>query len=287
MLSSSRPARRRGRGPATSLTPVRIPRRTCVGVEARGRCSGSPPRRTGRPTVAGQRRTLTGFPSPRADSTSEPSHPVTAGVKVISLPARSPGEGAERRTAAARVAGPSQQGVPCRCCPRPSRPSGPSPSGPCDEADARQAQLTKPPGSMGQLEDLGAQLSGIAGTCPPPLPQRPAIAVFAGDHGVHAQGVSPWPQEVTAQMVANLAAGGAVVNALARQVGASVTVVDVGVAADAARRAEPVAAQGRPRHSRPRRGSGHDPGAGPRRARGGHHRRCRTRRRRGRPARHR
>ena len=101
-----------------------------------------------------------------------------------------------------------------------------------DEADARQAQLTKPPGSMGQLEDLGAQLSGIAGTCPPPLPQRPAIAVFAGDHGVHAQGVSPWPQEVTAQMVANLAAGGAVVNALARQVGASVTVVDVGVAAD-------------------------------------------------------
>ena len=100
------------------------------------------------------------------------------------------------------------------------------------EADARQAQLTKPRGSMGQLEDLGAQLSGIAGTCPPPLPQRPAIAVFAGDHGVHAQGVSPWPQEVTAQMVANLAAGGAVVNALARQVGASVTVVDVGVAGE-------------------------------------------------------
>ena len=101
-----------------------------------------------------------------------------------------------------------------------------------DEADARQAQLTKPPGSMGQLEDLGAQLAGIARTCPPPVPQRPAIAVFAADHGVHAQGVSPWPQEVTAQMVANLAAGGAVVNALARQVGADVTVVDVGVAAD-------------------------------------------------------
>ena len=101
-----------------------------------------------------------------------------------------------------------------------------------DEADARQAQLTKPPGSMGQLEDLGAQLAGMARTCPPPVPRRPAIAVFAADHGVHAQGVSPWPQEVTAQMVANLAAGGAVVNALARQVGAGVTVVDVGVAAD-------------------------------------------------------
>ena len=100
------------------------------------------------------------------------------------------------------------------------------------EADARQGQLTKPPGSMGRLEDLGAQLAGIARTCPPPVPLRPAIAVFAADHGVHAQGVTPWPQEVTAQMVANLAHGGAVVNALARQAGASVTVVDVGVASD-------------------------------------------------------
>jgi nicotinate-nucleotide--dimethylbenzimidazole phosphoribosyltransferase len=100
------------------------------------------------------------------------------------------------------------------------------------EADARQAQLTKPPGAMGQLEDLGAQLAGISRTCPPPVPARPAVAVFAGDHGVHAQGVTPWPQEVTAQMVANLAGGGAVVNALARQVGASVTVVDVGVAGE-------------------------------------------------------
>ena len=95
----------------------------------------------------------------------------------------------------------------------------------------RQQVLTKPPGSLGELEDLGARLCGIAGACPPPVPVRPAVVVFAGDHGVHARGVTPWPQEVTAQMVANLAAGGAVVNALARQVGASVTVVDVGVAA--------------------------------------------------------
>jgi nicotinate-nucleotide--dimethylbenzimidazole phosphoribosyltransferase len=101
-----------------------------------------------------------------------------------------------------------------------------------EEADARQGQLTKPPGSMGRLEDLGSQLAGIARTCPPPVPLRPAIAVFAADHGVHAQGVTTWPQEVTAQMVANLAHGGAVVNALARQAGASVTVVDVGVAND-------------------------------------------------------
>jgi nicotinate-nucleotide--dimethylbenzimidazole phosphoribosyltransferase len=99
-----------------------------------------------------------------------------------------------------------------------------------DEADERQGRLTKPLGSMGRLEDLGAQLCGISGSCPPPVPGSPAIAVFAGDHGVHAQGVTPWPQEVTVQMVANLAAGGAVVNALASQVGASVTVIDVGVA---------------------------------------------------------
>jgi nicotinate-nucleotide--dimethylbenzimidazole phosphoribosyltransferase len=100
-------------------------------------------------------------------------------------------------------------------------------------ADARQARLTKPPGSMGRLEALGAQLAGITGVCPPPLPEPVAVAVFAGDHGVHAQGVTPWPQEVTVQMVANVCAGGAVVNALARQVGADVVVVDVGVVGDA------------------------------------------------------
>ena len=99
-------------------------------------------------------------------------------------------------------------------------------------ADARQALLTKPPGSMGRLENLGTRLAGIAGVCPPPLLEPVAVAVFAGDHGVHRQGVTPWPQEVTGQMVANVCAGGAVVNALARQVGAEVIVVDVGVAGD-------------------------------------------------------
>ena len=90
--------------------------------------------------------------------------------------------------------------------------------------------MTKPRGSLGVLEDVAARLAGIAGACPPPLPQPAAVAVFAGDHGVHAQGVSPWPQEVTAQMVANFLAGGAVVNAFAAQLGADVVVVDVGVA---------------------------------------------------------
>ncbi len=98
-------------------------------------------------------------------------------------------------------------------------------------ADARQGQLTKPAGSMGRLESLGSRLAGMYAVCPPPIPEPVVVAVFAGDHGVHAQGVSPWPQEVTVQMVANVATGGAVVNALARQVGASVCVVDVGVAA--------------------------------------------------------
>jgi nicotinate-nucleotide--dimethylbenzimidazole phosphoribosyltransferase len=91
--------------------------------------------------------------------------------------------------------------------------------------------MTKPPGALGVLEDVAAQLAGIAGTCPAPLPAPAAVAVFAGDHGVHAQGVTPWPQEVTAQMVANFLAGGAVVNAFAAELGAVVLVVDIGVAA--------------------------------------------------------
>jgi nicotinate-nucleotide--dimethylbenzimidazole phosphoribosyltransferase len=92
-----------------------------------------------------------------------------------------------------------------------------------------QARLTKPAGSLGALEDLSVRLAGLAGRCPPPMPEPAAVAVFAGDHGVHAQGVTPWPQEVTGQMVANFLAGGAVVNAFARQAGASLLVVDVGV----------------------------------------------------------
>src|SRR4029077_9688310 len=86
--------------------------------------------------------------------------------------------------------------------------------------------------SLGAREDVSVRLAGLAGACPAPLPEPACVAVFAADHGVHAQGVTPWPQEVTAQMVVNFLAGGAVVNAFAAQAGAEVTVVDVGVAAD-------------------------------------------------------
>ena len=99
-------------------------------------------------------------------------------------------------------------------------------------AREHQDRLTKPKGSLGGLEDVSVQLAGLAGVDPAPVPEPAVVVVFAADHGVHAQGVSPWPQEVTAQMVANIAAGGAVVNALAAQTGARVVVVDVGVAGE-------------------------------------------------------
>src|SRR5262249_1568538 len=90
----------------------------------------------------------------------------------------------------------------------------PADAGALAQARERQERLTKPSGSLGALEELSVRLAGVAGDCPPPLPQPAAVAVFAADHGVHAQGVTPWPQEVTAQMVANFLAGGAVVNAI-------------------------------------------------------------------------
>jgi nicotinate-nucleotide--dimethylbenzimidazole phosphoribosyltransferase len=97
-------------------------------------------------------------------------------------------------------------------------------------ADERQLNLTKPPGSLGQLESIGARLAAITGEVPPPVPEPAALGVFAGDHGVVDAGVTPWPREVTAQMIANVATGGAAVSVLARQAGLRVNVVDVGVA---------------------------------------------------------
>jgi nicotinate-nucleotide--dimethylbenzimidazole phosphoribosyltransferase len=109
---------------------------------------------------------------------------------------------------------------------------GPLDSAAMTAARERLDRLTKPQGSLGALEELSVRLAGLAGCCPPPMPEPAAVAIFAGDHGVHAQGVTPWPQEVTAQMVANFLAGGAVVNSFAAQAGAEVVVVDVGVRAE-------------------------------------------------------
>ena len=99
------------------------------------------------------------------------------------------------------------------------------------QARARQGILTKPPGSLGRLEELSIQLAGIQAK-PLPSTKQKAIVTMAGDHGVVAEKVSNWPQEVTAQMVYNFLGGGAGINVIARQVGARVIVVDMGVATE-------------------------------------------------------
>ncbi|CAI8745010.1 Nicotinate-nucleotide--dimethylbenzimidazole phosphoribosyltransferase [Pseudomonas sp. IT-P258] len=96
-----------------------------------------------------------------------------------------------------------------------------------EQAQARQRQLTKPAGSLGQLEALAVQLAGMQGRVKPSLEQV-WIAIFAGDHGVVAEGVSAFPQEVTGQMLLNFVSGGAAISVLARQLGASLEVVDLG-----------------------------------------------------------
>ncbi len=106
--------------------------------------------------------------------------------------------------------------------------------GPLDEAAmaaarARQDNLTKPRGSLGRLEALSIHLAGITGQARPRIEHK-VIITMAGDHGVVAEGVNAYPQEVTAQMVYNFLRGGAGINVLARHVGARVVVVDMGVA---------------------------------------------------------
>ncbi|MFH1646146.1 MAG: nicotinate-nucleotide--dimethylbenzimidazole phosphoribosyltransferase [Chloroflexota bacterium] len=98
-------------------------------------------------------------------------------------------------------------------------------------ARARQDSLTKPPGSLGRLEEISVRLAGIQGRARPVVENK-AIITMAGDHGVVAEKVGNWPQEVTAQMVANFLRGGAGINVLARQAGARIIFVDLGVASD-------------------------------------------------------
>jgi nicotinate-nucleotide--dimethylbenzimidazole phosphoribosyltransferase len=108
--------------------------------------------------------------------------------------------------------------------------------GPLDEeamraASAREDNLTKPHGSLGRLEELAIRVAGITGRARPKLPRK-AVIVMAADHGVAREGVSAYPQEVTAQMVLNFLAGGAAINVLAKRAGARVVVADMGVAGE-------------------------------------------------------
>jgi nicotinate-nucleotide--dimethylbenzimidazole phosphoribosyltransferase len=96
-------------------------------------------------------------------------------------------------------------------------------------AEARQAQLTKPAGALGRLEDIAIRLAALQGT-EQPCVDRVHVTVFAGDHGVAAEGVSAFPQAVTAEMVKNFARGGAAISVAARTLGASLEVINLGTA---------------------------------------------------------
>ena len=100
-----------------------------------------------------------------------------------------------------------------------------------EAARARQDDLTKPRGSLGQLEAISIRMAGITGEATPTLKDK-VVTTMAGDHGVVAEGVSAYPSEVTPQMVYNFLAGGAAINVLGEHVGARVVIVDMGVAAD-------------------------------------------------------
>jgi nicotinate-nucleotide--dimethylbenzimidazole phosphoribosyltransferase len=104
-------------------------------------------------------------------------------------------------------------------------------------AAERQAQLTKPAGSLGQLEDVSIRIAGMTGRLDPSLGDA-VVFTLAADHGVAAEGVSAYPREVTPQMVLNFIRGGAAINVLARALGARVVVADIGVDADLPNQAE-------------------------------------------------
>ena len=100
-----------------------------------------------------------------------------------------------------------------------------------DAASARQGTLTKPPGSLGELESLAVRLAGLQGR-PQPRADRVWIAVFAGDHGVAAEGISAFPQVVTGEMLRNFAGGGAAIAVLARELDATLEVINLGTVND-------------------------------------------------------
>ncbi len=107
----------------------------------------------------------------------------------------------------------------------------PADVGAMSRAEARQLTLTKPPGSLGRLEQVSIRLAGMFGTERPSIGGK-AVIIAAGDHGVVAQGVTGYPQEVTAQMVLNFLSGGAAISVISRQLGIRQVIVDAGVASD-------------------------------------------------------
>ncbi len=108
---------------------------------------------------------------------------------------------------------------------------GPADADAMRRAEARHLTLTKPPGSLGRIEEVSIRLAGIFGTERPVI-RGSAVIVAAGDHGVVAQGVTGYPQAVTAQMVRNFLAGGAAVSVMSRMLGLRQIVVDAGIASD-------------------------------------------------------
>lgn len=110
-------------------------------------------------------------------------------------------------------------------------PAARADAGAREAAKARQSRLTKPPGALGRLEDVAIHLAALQGT-EQPCVDRVHITVFAGDHGVAAEGISAFPQAVTAEMVKNFAGGGAAISVAARALGASLEVINLGTAFD-------------------------------------------------------
>ena len=100
-------------------------------------------------------------------------------------------------------------------------------------AQTRQSQLTKPPGSLGRLEEIAIQLAALQGTVQPSV-QRVQITIFAGDHGIACEGVSAFPQSVTSQMIKNFAQGGGAINVLARTLNAQMEIINLGTVHDTA-----------------------------------------------------
>jgi nicotinate-nucleotide--dimethylbenzimidazole phosphoribosyltransferase len=103
-----------------------------------------------------------------------------------------------------------------------------------DAAEERLASLATPPGALGDVGALAVRLAGMSGRCPPPVPCRPALLVATGDHGVHAHGVTSWPQGLSAVIAGTIAVGGAGGAVLADEVGARLVVVDAGLVTPAA-----------------------------------------------------